>query len=241
MSGLRFVLGCVAILAAVAGTALPATPARKGAPLRRPAAVDWTRIVAATPDGGVRVGNPAARLKLVEYGSLTCPHCAHFAAADAPILLAKYVKPGLVSYEFRNYVRDPFDMTGALLAHCGPPATSRAVNDRIFATQEQWMGKLRALDQNQIAALNALPEGQRLARVAALAGLDAIAINAGVPAARVGQCLADPAALRALADMRGVANERFDLQGTPTFILNGKNSGVYEWSKLEPLLARPGG
>lgn len=241
MSGSRVLLCCAAALTVLAGAALPATPARKGAPPRRPIGADWSRIVAATPEGGVRVGNPSAPLKLIEYGSLTCPHCAHFAAEDAPVLLARYVKPGRVSYEFRNYVRDPFDLTGALLARCGPPATSRLVNDRIFAAQQQWLDKLQALDQSQIAALNALPEGQRLARVAALAGLDAIAVRAGVPAARVRQCLADPAALKTLADIRGVANDRFDLRGTPTFILNGKNTGVYEWSKLEPLLARPGG
>src|SRR3546814_9181159 len=61
------------------------------------AAKDWTKTVARTPEGGFRVGNPDAPVKLVEYGSLTCDHCAHFAEEATPKLLGQYVRSGRVS------------------------------------------------------------------------------------------------------------------------------------------------
>ncbi|HEX2762279.1 MAG TPA: thioredoxin domain-containing protein, partial [Allosphingosinicella sp.] len=74
--------------AALAGAALGSAPA-DAAPVRRsaPVARDWTRTVVATPEGGFRMGNPAARVKLVEYGSLTCGHCAAFSRAGVGTLL----------------------------------------------------------------------------------------------------------------------------------------------------------
>ncbi|MFL6763858.1 MAG: thioredoxin domain-containing protein, partial [Sphingomicrobium sp.] len=72
---------------------------------RKPAVrVDWTRAVAATPEGGFRMGNPAAPVKLVEYGSLACPHCRHFEATGYKPLIQNYVRTGRVSYEFRNFL-----------------------------------------------------------------------------------------------------------------------------------------
>ena len=84
---------------------LPAAPAKKAA-----AASDWTKTVTVTPDGGYRMGNPAAPVKLVEYGSLTCGACGRFAQEGVPQLVSKYVRTGRVSFEFRNYVRDPADI-----------------------------------------------------------------------------------------------------------------------------------
>ncbi|MEA3079375.1 MAG: hypothetical protein QOF05_783, partial [Sphingomonadales bacterium] len=59
--------------------ALSATTAASAAPRPAPKPkVDWARTVVATPEGGFRMGNPSAKVKLVEYGSLACPHCRHF-------------------------------------------------------------------------------------------------------------------------------------------------------------------
>ena len=57
------------------------------------------------------MGNPNAKVKLVEFGSLTCPHCAEFEEEGGKALIENYVKTGQVSWEFRNFVRDPFDIT----------------------------------------------------------------------------------------------------------------------------------
>ncbi|MFL6743720.1 MAG: thioredoxin domain-containing protein, partial [Sphingomicrobium sp.] len=87
-------------------------------PVAPPAGGDWTQTVVATPEGGMLMGNPNAKVKLVEYGSLTCPHCRAFDEEGVPALLGKYVKSGQVSWEFRNYVRDAADLTAALIARC---------------------------------------------------------------------------------------------------------------------------
>lgn len=237
---MRALLAGFAAAAALAGaSALPAAQASKAAPA---AARDWSRTVTVTPEGGYRMGNPNAPVKLIEYGSLTCGHCAKFAEEGVPQLVSRYVKPGRVSFEFRNYVRDPGDMAAALLSRCAAPSRYFAVTDRYYATQKQWFGKLQGMTEAQAAAIEKLPEQQRVARVAALGGLDAIAVNSGgVAPARARQCLTGQAAVQRLVAMRKVAIEKHKLQGTPTFIVNGRTAeGAYDWATLEPLLRPPG-
>jgi protein-disulfide isomerase len=212
----------------------PAAPARTA-----PAARDWARFVAPTPEGGFRIGNPAAPLKLVEYGSFTCIHCAHFAAEGFPAILRDYVRPGKVSFEFRNFVRDPYDMAGALLARCASPANFFPLAERIFLTREQWIPKLQALTPEQTQQLNALPVPQRMVRFAAIAGFTSLAAQSGIPAARAQQCLTNKAGLDKLVAMRELATNRYSLQATPTFLINGRNSEVYDWPSLQPLLLKP--
>ena len=72
---------------------------------------DWSKLVSRTPEGGYLMGNPKADVKLVEFGSMSCPHCAEFEEKGAQKLINDYVKTGRVSYEFRNFVRDPLDIT----------------------------------------------------------------------------------------------------------------------------------
>src|SRR5438270_13661708 len=96
-----------------------AVPASAKAPAKAPAhAVDWTHVVASTPAVGFIHGNPKAKVKLVEYGSLSCPHCRAFDEEGVRTLLGNYVKSGKVSWEFRNYVRDAADVSAALVGCC---------------------------------------------------------------------------------------------------------------------------
>ena len=76
-------------------------------------------MVVRTPEGGYLMGNPKANVKLIEFGSMTCPHCAEFEEQRGEQLIDTYVKSGRVSYEFRNFVRDPFDLAASLIARCG--------------------------------------------------------------------------------------------------------------------------
>lgn len=227
----------IAMAAAVVGvTALPAAPAEKAAAVQ-----DWTKVVAVTAEGGFRIGNPAAPRKLIEYGSFTCDHCAHFAEEGTPRLLDQYVKSGKLSFEYRSYVRDPADVAAALLARCAGAPGYFAVSRLYYSGQQEWFGRLQALPAERIAEINALPPAQRFAALASAAGLDAMAAKAGVPAAKAKQCLADRAALDKLAAMNKVANEQHQLEGTPTFILDGKTTQAHNWAALQPLLGPPGG
>lgn len=224
----------LALAAAAMTGAAGAAPATKAASA---AARDWTRNVAATPEGGFRVGNPAAPVKLVEYASLTCGHCATFSKVGVPALMANHVKSGRVSYELRNYVRDPADVAAALLSRCGGAARFFPLSEAIFAAQETWVKALVALPQGQAAEVNALPPAQRFARLAALSGLESMAVKGGIPAPRAKQCLTDPKALDQLVEMNRVAQSRFQLEGTPTFLINGVKTSAHDWAGLEPLLA----
>ena len=94
-----------ALVGAAALSLASGAMAAKAAPAR-----DWSKTVAVTPDGGFRMGNPAAKVKLVEYGSLACPHCRHFEETGYKPLVQNYVRPGQVSYEFRNYLLNTPDI-----------------------------------------------------------------------------------------------------------------------------------
>ncbi len=71
-----------------------------------PAGKAWAEVVTKTPEGGYRMGNPEAPIKLIEYGSLTCSHCAEFAHEAMAELRDSFVASGRVSFEMRNFVRD---------------------------------------------------------------------------------------------------------------------------------------
>jgi protein-disulfide isomerase len=229
-------------LALIAPPALGAAAAPKAKAPARTAAQDWAKLVAATPEGGFRIGNPNAPVKLVEYGSLTCPHCAHFAAEAMPELIGSYVKSGRVSFEIRNFVRDPYDLAATLISRCGGAGRYFPLTEQIFATQSEWTDALGRLSAEEYDAINALPPMPKLQRIASVTGLDALAARHGVPAAKAKACLADTKAVERLTAMRGVAVERHQLQGTPTFLINGRKAdGVGDWAALKPLLDRPGG
>ncbi|HEU0097919.1 MAG TPA: thioredoxin domain-containing protein [Allosphingosinicella sp.] len=213
-----------------------AAPAGKAAPAR----VDWARNVVATPEGGFRMGNPAAKVKLVEYGSLTCGHCAAFARAGMPSLVGTYVRSGKVSYEYRNFILNGLDVAATLVARCGGPGRFFPVADRLYAAQGQWMGRVGSLTSAQKAQMNALPENQRLGRMAELAGITQIAAQYGIAPVQAKRCLADQAALDRLARMAEAAQAQ-GVQGTPTFFFNGANIGTHTWATLEPILREAAG
>ena len=214
--------------------AVPAT-AKSGA---KAPARDWTRVVAATPAGGYVLGNPKAKVKLVEYGSLTCPHCRAFDEEGVPTLLAKYVKPGQVSWEFRNYVRDAADLTAALIARCNGAGSFFPLVRALYKDQPVWFGKARATPKEQLQQLASQPPQQQFVGMAKFAGLDDWAKAHGVPPAKSSQCLANLKSVDQLVQMTSDATEQHpDFAGTPTFLINGglvKNTGT--WDQLEPQL-----
>lgn len=224
------------LLAAAALPAAAAAPAGKAASTQ----VNWARTIVETPEGGFRMGNPAAKVRLVEFGSLTCGHCANFAKAGMASLVGDYVRSGKVSFEYRNFVLNGLDVAATLVARCGGPGRFFPVADKLFATQGQWMGRVTDLTEAQKAQLSALPENQRLGRLAEFAGIPQIAAKHGIAPAQAKRCLADPAAPDRLGKMveAGVAK---GVEGTPTFFLDGANIGSHTWTTLEPILREAAG
>ncbi len=195
---------------------------------------DWSTIVTKTPEGGYLMGNPDAKVKLVEFGSMTCPHCAEFEHQGGKPLIDNYVKKGLVSWEFRNFVRDPFDMTATLLARCGGEASFFGLTRNLFADQKDWIGKVQAADPAQMQALQGLPPAQQFSTIADLAGLKQYASMRGVPRAKADQCLANEAEVTALVQMNTDAGA-YNIPGTPAFLINNSLvESVASWDLLEP-------
>jgi protein-disulfide isomerase len=198
---------------------------------------DWSKAVSLTADGGYLMGNPAAKVKLIEFGSLTCPHCGVCARESAPLLIEQYVKPGLVSYEFRNFARDPLDLGASVLVRCAGTAASFKLIDQLYADQDAWLGKVQNASQADTQRLSALPPDQGMIELIKLAGLDRFFAMRGVPSGRVRQCLADKAGQQKIAAIRAAAIEKFEVEGTPTFIVNGeKAADAHDFATLQPLL-----
>ena len=118
--------------------ATAATPAAAPVSATAPAGQDWTQVVAATPEGGFRMGNPDAKVKLVEFASLTCPHCREFHEAALSTIKSKYVASGNVSYEFRNFVLNGPDFAASLLARCQGPQPFFGLLNAFFTDQATW-------------------------------------------------------------------------------------------------------
>ena len=198
----------------------------------------WLEVASETPEGGFVVGNPDAPLKLVEYASHTCGACANFAAEGAPEL-DEYVETGVVSYEIRNLIRDPLDLTIAMAARCGSAESFHPL------ALQAW-GSLNTFFENasqQGAAMQSamqLPEDRRFVEIANLAGLPEFFAARGISADQLNQCLANSEQANAILERSTQQAEELEIQGTPTFILNGRKLDVNQWPGLEPILQNAG-
>ncbi|WP_086609009.1 thioredoxin domain-containing protein [Erythrobacter donghaensis] len=204
-----------------------------------PEGTSWTDKVAATPEGGYLVGNPDAPLKLVEYGSLTCPACARFAEEGVDPLMEKYVATGRVSFEFRSFlIHGPLDLVLTRFIGCSSPEAALPLADQIWANLGPLQDRAYA-NQAALSAANDLPENQRFVRFAEVAGLYEFFAARGISEDQARTCLADFASLERLAKLsEGYAGD--GINQTPTFLLNGRKLDGGAWSQVEPLLQRAG-
>jgi protein-disulfide isomerase len=235
-----------AVIAALAGAASVAIPLaaaaqdrigpgftanRPDGPRRR----DWLQIAERTPEGGFRIGNPNAQVKVVEYLSLTCPHCAEFAHEGGPRLFQTHVASGRVSVEYRNYVLNGYDLAAAFLSRCAAPREYFNLSHELLGTQPRWMGRMQGLTDAQRNELRALAPLQAMQRIVTMLGLDTIAARHGLSAAEQRTCLADQGGLDRIEALKTAANAA-GVTGTPTFFINGQMVQANTWAAIEPLL-----
>ncbi|USI72045.1 DsbA family protein [Sphingomonas morindae] len=213
---------------AVAGAAGPVAPAPAGG---------WAAQVARTPEGGYRMGNPDAPVKLIEYGSRTCPHCAAFGTEGLPKLRDTYVSTGKVSYEFRDYAIHAPDLAAILLGQCVAPEAFFGLLEQMFADQPAVVEKLQALPPGFEAQLQGKSANAQAALWAQQLGYIGFVGQRGVPAAKAQACLADTKAVDAFAKAQADGTQKYNITGTPSFVLNGEpQASVYDWASLEPRL-----
>lgn len=195
----------------------------------------WTRVATVAPGGGYVLGNPNARVRLIEYASLTCPHCAAFAAAGWPAL-EPYIRSGGLALEVRPAVRDRFDLAATLLARCQGPQRYFDTAELIFAHQQDWMAKATSWDAAAPDPTTLSPPDAML-QAAQGAGLDTLLGERGYTPATIRACLADRAGLATVTAMASEAWQQRKIGGTPAFIINDVAIDVHDWAALQPFVA----
>lgn len=165
-------------------------------------AVTMAARPALRPDD-MTLGNPKARVTIVEYGSLSCPHCAHFHHDVFPALKAKYIDTGKVRFVWREFVTAPAEIAvpATLLARCAGKDRYFTVVDRVFAVQKEMY------DDGTVRGVHRI-----LKREAAALGIDEAAYGA---------CIRDEAAFAAL-EKRIEQAEADKVTYTPYFLVNGR-------------------
>ncbi len=234
---LRPLLAVSALALATTATLFAVSP---GSAQKAAAPADWSERVSQSQVGGHIMGNPAATQKVVEYMSYTCPHCAAFEQDSNPALANGVIAKGKTSLEVRNFIRDPLDLTVALLARCGEPRSFFRRHKGLLSTQRSWMTKAGSLGREGQAAWYQGDTGTRLKRIASDLGLydelrrySPLATNAQIDA-----CLANKAEQGKVLAMTKFASDTVKIEGTPSFTINGKlQANVFDWKSLEPLLA----
>src|SRR5215468_5280578 len=162
-----------------------------------PAAADKATLLAIGPDDRV-LGNANAPITILEYASLTCPHCRHFNTDVLPQLKAKWIDTGKAKLVLRDFPLDEPALRAAMVARCAPPEKFYGFVDTFFKAQEEW-----AVARDPKAAL------QRLAQLGGMSKKDFEA------------CLANKDAENKIVESRLVASQQLNVDSTPTFFING--------------------
>ncbi len=178
-----------------------------------PSAADPTGAAAVQPDDHV-LGSAEAPVTIIEYASLTCPHCATFHQGTLPKLKSDYVDTGKVRFVYRDFPLDQVALRAAALAECAPRDRYFGLLEILFQSQANW-----ATASDPLAAL---------VRIGKLGGLSEEQVQA---------CMNDEQRLDAVVAERLAGEEAFDIRSTPTFIVNGKKySGTLTFEQMQDIL-----
>ncbi len=165
----------------------------------------------------IGVGSPDAKVTIVEYSSMTCGHCGKFATTVFPDLKKKYIDTNKVRFISREFPLDNLAAAASMLTRCIDKSKAFDMTETLFATQDKWIGN------------EPLP---KLLEVAKQAGFTKDSFET---------CLKDQKLLDQLISARKVAGEKFQINATPTFFINGQRlTGGYQLSDfanaIDPLL-----
>jgi len=180
-------------VAGIAGGVLP--PFTTLALAEEPSAED---LAQAGPEGDVVLGSDKAPVTVIEYASMTCPHCAHFSADTFPELKKRYIDTGKVRFIFREFPLDALAAAGFMLARCAGKDKFLPIVETLFAKQPDWVV------QKPIEPLKA------------------IAKQFGFTEESFNQCLANQKVLDDIQAVRDRAAQKLGVNSTPTFFINGK-------------------
>jgi protein-disulfide isomerase len=165
--------------------------------------------------GDVFLGQDDAKVTIIEYASMTCPHCAHFHTTTFPALKQKYIDTGKVRFTLREFPFDPLAVAGFMLARCNGNDKYYAMVDLLFTQQKAWVGTPNPSES-----------------------LSATVKQAGFTQESFEACLKNQAIYDAVNAVRDRGEKVFGVDSTPTFFINGqKQSGALSIEELDKLLA----
>jgi protein-disulfide isomerase len=174
--------------------------------------VDQLMAEEALPD--VPLGKADAPVTIVEYASMTCSHCAAFHQTTYPTLKSKYIDAGKVRFILREFPLDPLAAAGFMLARCAGEKRNDMI-DLLFAQQKNW-----AFTEKPVEALAGLVK------------------QTGMSQESFEACLKDQSLYTKINEIRDRGAEKFGVNATPTFFINGKKqSGEISPATLDELLA----
>lgn len=207
---LEFAAAAALTLAAIAG--LVGTLSRPAHAQGTVVPTDQLMAEQALPD--IPQGKADAPVTIVEYASMTCSHCAAFHAMTYPTLVSKYVDTGKVRFILREFPLDPLATAAFMLARCSGPEKRNAVVDLLFDHQKDW-----AFTDKPLEALSNLLK------------------QTGMTQASFETCINDQSLYEKVTQERDEASQKFGVDATPTFFVNGtKVSGVLTPDALDKLL-----
>jgi protein-disulfide isomerase len=198
---------------------------------------NWSGTVTVTAQGTHILGNPQAQVRLTEFVSYTCPHCAQFEQeAEGPLRLG-FVASGKGSVKIRHLVRDPVDMTVALLTNCGPHAKFFLNHSAFLRRQATWIGPLASASPGQRARWTSGAFASRTRAIALDFRFYDIMAARGYQRREVDACLMNEPLARRLAEATSEAQEKLGVAGTPSFAINDVVlAGTNDWPTLRPQL-----
>jgi protein-disulfide isomerase len=200
--------GTLALASAV--TALTGEAVLAAAATPQPQTVSTEELMAPGPLPDQILGAPEAPVTIVEYASMTCPHCAQFHEKTYPELKKRYIDTGKVRFIFREFPLDPLAAAGSMLARCAGEGKYFPMIETLFHQQKTW------------AVQKPLPP------------LLAIAKQAGFTQQSFEQCLANQKLLEDIEKVRERASSKFGVSSTPTLFINGKRqTGALSIENLE--------
>ncbi|MBK6412105.1 thioredoxin domain-containing protein [Sphingopyxis sp.] len=232
-------LGAFALAGCGGGASDPAKEQDVVAKVAAPAGKSWSQVVSFDGDGVV-MGNPAAPIKLEEFGAFTCGHCAQFAKDSHEELKRDFVDTGRVSYKLTPFMLHPVDAIAGAIVKCTGPDRFFPLADATFLEHEAFIAGAQK-PQPGIEAAMQLPPEQRFTALAKGWGIDQFYQQRGVPAATIQQCLSKVDNVSAIEKGTNAGVEKYQITGTPTFVLNGQVvEGINTWGLLRDRLRTMG-
>ncbi len=215
----------------------------KGDPIaavKAPVGKAWTDVVSVTELGGYKMGNPEAKLQLLEYGAISCPACAKF-SVESSEEIKKMVETGTVAMEFRPFlIHGIQDIPGFLLAKCNGPESFFGLAEQLYATQNEWLGRLQTVDQAEYQAKMQASPSEQISYLADKMGLIDFVKQRGVPEDKARTCLADQKTTDAMVKLTEYGGNEDKVNSTPTLMLNGNNLNTGSWNEVKTKLRQAG-